>query len=728
MAPGRDDRLVPSSVPPSAAVLREPLGVALDTWRAPLLLRGRTAATALLGDWAGGSRAILAPGPAVATGGDGDPFTTLERLPRVPGDAAADAAGWVGGGWFGVLGYPLGRRIEPIGGPPPRPDALPDASLAYHDHVLRQDADGDWWFEALLTDAREAVIRRRLEELREQADHLQAAGAGPQAFTTGPWRATPSVAGHAAAVDACVERITHGDLFQANICQRLSSTVDGDMLDLFVTAWRSLRPAKAAFTQGAWGALASLSPELYLRRHGRRVLSSPIKGTRPRGADPHADAEAQAELLGAEKDRAEHVMIVDLVRNDLGRVCVAGSVGVPALLRPREAPGVWHLVSDVEGELREGTADGALLRATFPPGSVTGAPKVAAMRVIHELESTGRETYTGAIGLVSPVAGLDLNVAIRTFEAAGDRVWLGVGGGIVADSSGVDEAREAADKAAPLLAAIGAPPFAVADPAPSGPGPALAPVRTSPVPRPRPEPEAGIFETVLVVDGAPAGLERHLARLTASALELYGVPVDTDEVTALVADALSPPPNVLPSVPPPPNVLRSVPRYGTTDVRPGGRRRRLRIDVRPTRDRGLACTAVCTALPADAGDPPAAPVVLRPVVVPGGLGAHKWADRRLWDALAAEDPASLPLAVDLDGLVLETARANVFAVREDGTVVTPPLDGRILPGVTRAGLLADLRAQRRPVQERPLPLDELRSAPEIMLTGALRGVERAMLT
>jgi para-aminobenzoate synthetase/4-amino-4-deoxychorismate lyase len=686
---------VPACLPTTAAVVREPLGVALDTWRAPLLLRGRTEATALLGDWAGGSRAILAPGPAVTTAAaDADRFATLDRVPRV--GAGADIEGWVGGGWFGVLGYPLGRRIERIGGPPPRPAPLPEVSLAYHDHVLRQDADGDWWFEALLTDARADLVGARLEALRAQAQALQSDGAGPSPFATGPWHATPSAGGHAAAVDACVERIAHGDLFQANICQRLASTIDGDMLDVFVTAWRALRPAKAAFTQGPWGALASLSPELYLRRDGRRVVSSPIKGTRPRGADPHADAEAEAELQGAEKDRAEHVMIVDLVRNDLGRVCVPGSVHVPALMEPREAPGVWHLVSDVAGELRAGVGDGELLRATFPPGSVTGAPKVAAMRVIHELESTGRETYTGAIGLVSPAAGLDFNVAIRTFEASGDRIWLGVGGGIVADSVGDDEAREAADKAAPLLAAIGAPPFAVAG---RPRGDVIHPSRRSPVPLPRPEPELGVFETILVVDGEPAGLGRHLARLGASTLALYGLPVDGDEIATLVTAAL--------------------------DVRLRGRRR-LRIDARPAGG-GLVYAAVCTPLPAGAGDPAAPPVALRPVVVPGGLGPHKWSDRRLWDALAAEAPGTLPLAIDLDGLVLETSRANVFAVLDDGVVATPPIDGRILPGLTRERLLADLRADGRRVDERPLPLDDLRSATEILLTGALRGVETAIL-
>jgi len=681
---------------PTAEFLSAPLGVTLETWRSPLLLRGRTGASALLGSWAGGSRAILAPGPPVATATDpDDPFAVVEDLPAVPGGAPTGA---VGGGWFGLLGYSLGRALEPVGGAPPRPSPLPGAALAYHDHVLRQDLAGDWWFEALVTPGREEQLRGRLEDLRARAAELEATGGRPEPVRTGTWRATPSAAGHAAAVEACVERIVHGDLFQANLCQRLEGRLEGDALDLFVRAWRALRPAKAAYVQGPWGVVSSLSPELYLERRGRRVLSSPIKGTRPRGPDAVADEEARAELEGADKDRAEHVMIVDLVRNDLGRVCATGSVRVSALAEPREAPGVWHLVSDVRGELPEGVGDAALLRATFPPGSVTGAPKVAAMRVIHELESTGREAYTGAIGLVGPLSGLDLNVAIRTFEARGERVWLGVGGGIVADSTGDGEAREAADKAAPLLAAIGSPPFAVDGAALSAGAPVL-PLRRAPVPLPRPEPGRGVFETVLVRDGLAVALDEHLARLSASTIELYGDAVPLRPLMAAVREAIA--------------------AHGPADAA------RVRIDVAPGSGGRLASHAVCTEMPPAAPSP----VVLRPVVVPGGLGAHKWADRRLWDALAQDDPSTLPLAVDLDGLVLEASRSNVLARLADGTWVTPPLDGRILPGVARARELARLRADAGgAVAERPLPLAELAAAAEIVICNALRGTERAVLS
>jgi anthranilate/para-aminobenzoate synthase component I len=144
-------------------------------------------------------------------------------------------------------------------------------------------------------------------------------------------------------------------------------------------------------------------------------------------------------------------MITDLVRNDLGRVCVSGSITVPSLARPEPHPGVWHLVTTVEGILRDEVSDASLLRASFPPGSVTGAPKVRAMELIADLESSAREVYTGAIGYSSPVAGMELNVAIRTFEICGGRVWLGAGGGIVSDSDPQAELEECFTKATPLI-------------------------------------------------------------------------------------------------------------------------------------------------------------------------------------------------------------------------------------------------------------------------------------
>jgi para-aminobenzoate synthetase/4-amino-4-deoxychorismate lyase len=427
--------------------------------------------------------------------------------------------------------------------------------------------------------------------------------------------------------------------------------------------------------------VASLSPELFLARRGRLVRSEPIKGTRPRPADPAAAERERVALEGSEKDRAENVMIVDLVRNDLGRVCEPGSVRVPAPAAVRAHAGVWHLVAAVEGHLAAGRGDPDLLRAAFPPGSVTGAPKVAALGVIAELESTGREVYTGAIGFASPFAGLELSVAIRTVEHAGGRLWLGVGGGIVADSDPSAEARETATKAAPLLAALGA---SLAPPAPVR--PVAPPPRVGPRPLPRPDPRAGVFATMLVRAGVAVAAGRHLDRLAASLRALHGVALPAG-LAARVAAAAA----------------------GAPD--PG----RLRVTARPGAD-GAEVTVETGPHPA-AGPGGAAPATLSARTVPGGLGPHKWADRRLLDGLAALEPAAVVLLCDLDGLVLEAARANVV-ITEAGELLTPPGDGRIWAGTTRERLLA-----AGAVREAPFGLDRLLAADAVLLTGALRGAE-----
>jgi para-aminobenzoate synthetase component 1 len=267
------------------------------------------------------------------------------------------------------------------------------------------------------------------------------------AWSVGGWERTWSDGEYTAAVDAVREAIAAGDVYQVNLVQHLSAPFRGDPAGL-APALAPLRPlAPRPFVGDGW-AIVSASPELFLRRRGRRVWTMPIKGTRPRGV---------AGLTESEKDAAEHVMIVDLERNDLARVCEHGSVRWPELMVPRGLAGVEHLVSRVEGVLREGVGLTELLEATFPGGSITGAPKIAAVDLIAALEPVGRGASMGAYGTVWPNGDLDLALTIRTFAVADDLVHLWVGGGIVWDSDPADEIEESWTKAAPLLAAIGSP-------------------------------------------------------------------------------------------------------------------------------------------------------------------------------------------------------------------------------------------------------------------------------
>jgi para-aminobenzoate synthetase component I len=267
------------------------------------------------------------------------------------------------------------------------------------------------------------------------------------AFSIGRWTATWSPDEYAHAIESVRDSIAQGDVYQVNLVQHLSAPFRGDPAGL-AARLRSLAPLQPLPLQGDGWAVVSASPEVFLARRGRTIWTSPIKGTRARGVEG---------LTESEKDAAEHVMIVDLERNDLSRVCEPGTVHWPELQRPRRLAGVEHLVSRVEGRLRDGVSLAELLEATFPGGSVTGAPKIAALDQIAALEPVGRGASMGALGVVHPNGDLDLALTIRTFAVADGRIHLWVGGGIVWDSEPEDEIEESWVKARPLLAAVGAP-------------------------------------------------------------------------------------------------------------------------------------------------------------------------------------------------------------------------------------------------------------------------------
>jgi para-aminobenzoate synthetase / 4-amino-4-deoxychorismate lyase len=647
---------------------RVPLESDLAPEEAVAWLRDDDRPFALVGEWLGGLT-VIGSHPARAADPGEDPFSVIETQPEL-----SEGEALVGGGWVGWLGYGLGSLVEHLPPSPPAPIPCPSFSLAFYDHLVLFDGQ-QWWFEGLLGGERDAVVRERLEVWASRMAHVPApiSHDAPAPFVL----ASNAGPGHIAAVADCRRRIESGELYQANLCVRLESRFDGDPLDLFAHAVPRARPRFGAFV----GGVVSLSPERFLRRDGREVWTEPIKGTRPRTGSDEDRRVAREALLASTKDAAEHVMIVDLMRNDLGRVCAYGTVQA---LEPRIEPhaGVWHLVSTVTGRLRDGVRDGELLQATFPPGSVTGAPKVQAMKVIASLEATRREVYTGSLGIASPIAGLDSSVVIRTFETVGDAIWIGAGGAIVADSDPEQELAEALAKAAGPIAAIGGALYRPRErPAypPEMCGYPGRPVERALVRGQRPDPALGVFETVLVEEGRPIALDQHLARLAASVAKLYG-------------GAL------------PPTVLAGAQAAAAPVVA------RSRMRVLADADGAVRITV------SPAGPPPVGTVALEPFALPGGLGAHKWRDRRLLDALAAARPGTVPLLVDTDGLVLEAAYANVWIV-EDDELITPPTDGRILPGTTRAALLADAPGAR----EEPIDLERLASADSVFLTSSISG-------
>jgi len=282
-----------------------------------------------------------------------------------------------------------------------------------------------------------AAVGVREKELVADSNYLPS-------LRIGRWERTWTEEAYGAAVEAVRTAIERGDVYQVNLVQHLSAPFEGDP-EALAAALTSFRPL-APFLAGDGWAIASASPELFLARRGPRVWTMPIKGTRPLG-----------EHVEGEKDEAEHMMIVDLERNDLSRVCEPGTVRWPELMAQRELAGVPHLVSTVEGTLRDGVGLAELLGAMFPGGSVTGAPKVAALDEIARLEPVGRGASMGALGVVRGNGDLELALTIRTFAVAEGRIHLWVGGGIVWDSDPHEEIEESWTKARPLLTLIGAP-------------------------------------------------------------------------------------------------------------------------------------------------------------------------------------------------------------------------------------------------------------------------------
>ncbi|WP_149361036.1 aminodeoxychorismate synthase component I [Lolliginicoccus suaedae] len=389
--------------------------------------RGLAPPAALTGDWFG-SRAIIAPSIAVAPPSEGAQPFGLDTAELEPPEGAPE--GFFGGGWFGYLSYPDGT-MDGRSGP------LPAAASGYAPMVLRLDADDCWWFESLASAHCPGWVRDAVHSIAPAASEWSC-----------EWL-PPDRAAHEHGVESCLEAIRDGEVYQACVCGFFQGRFVGEPVDFFADGITATRPARAAFLTGAWGAVASLSPELFLSRHGGIVESSPIKGTLPITADPRL-------LRESVKDVAENVMIVDLVRNDLGRLARPGSVTVTELLRIHPAPGVWHLVSTVRAGIDPGVPVADLLGATFPPASVTGTPKLRARRFLQEWEPEPRGVYCGTIGARSPVAGLELNVAIRTVElgpATGTArsCRLGVGGGITIDSRADTEWHECLAKAATIV-------------------------------------------------------------------------------------------------------------------------------------------------------------------------------------------------------------------------------------------------------------------------------------
>lgn len=537
-------------------------------------------------------------------------------------------------------------------------------------------------------------------------------GPGRGEYRVGPWIPEWTQEEHAAAVERIHGAIAEGETYQVNLTTRLRSRIEGDLLACHRDLIARQQAAHTAYLDtGDWTFL-SASPELFVQRRGDHVLSRPMKGTAARGDGPARDAVARAELLASEKERAENIMIVDLIRNDLARIARTGSVEVPQLLQAEQYPTLWQMTSTVTAQAAEGTGLPELFGALFPCGSITGAPKLSTMRLIRQLEPTPRGIYCGAIGLLSPslrradgtleAARSQFNVAIRTLQV--DRrdgsATYGVGGGITWASRAEAEWEELLTKAEVLTALT-------AERRPhAGAGPSLAARGGAE----RPEP-FGLLETLAVENGQPRHLEAHLKRLGGSALR-FGIDCDLEAARRLLCKGAA---------------TAEAASSGTSgDSSPAGEsagtgttvlRLHLALDGRLSltpRILGPARLPVRLAVDTVAVDPDAPAV------------RHKTTDRA--HLVAAIDRArARGMDVDdvvllgRDGRVTETSIATIL-VEIDGRWATPPLEDGCLAGVGRGLALA-----RGEITERPITVRELRAASRLDVLSSVRGRRPAML-
>lgn len=559
--------------------------------------------------------------------------------------AAAEAARQAGGGALaGYIAYEAGMALEPRLAP-----------LA----AKRSGAAGPLVWLGLFGAPKRIAAS-------EVPAFLEARATGPGMI--GPMEPQLSPGGYAAAFAALGEAIRAGDIYQANLTYPLAGAFRGDPTGLYA----ALRSASAAsyggliFDGSHW--LLSFSPELFVALAGDEAKVKPMKGTRPRMADPEADAAMADDLAASVKDRAENLMIVDLMRNDLSRVAEAGSVTVDAPFAVESYPTVHQMVSTVRARLSPGKGAMDLVRALFPCGSITGAPKIRAMELLIDTERDARGPYCGAIGRIDGDGNAAFNVAIRTLrltpiENGQGSAVLGIGSAIVADSEALAERRECEVKAGFLRRA--------------------APELTAP--------QCDLIETMrFEPDSGIALLELHLARMKASAAAL-GFAFDRhalrNQIQALCFELEAP------------------------------------AKVRLVAARSGASALETGPLPTPLHEPVKVAALPHPLDPSDWRLMHKTSDRGFYeDALEAAHTfgAAEAVLVRADGLVTEGSWTSVFVDGPDGVLLTPPLSLGLLPGVLREDLIATSRAR-----EAELTLDDL--AGGFWLGNALRGLMRAAL-
>lgn len=384
-----------------------------------------------------------------------DPFDLLRSHLQTETDCSCNPWPFCGGA-IGYFGYDLARRIERLPDRHGSTDPFPDMAFGIYPWAVVVDHQER---EAALLAKKEMVSEETwkvLKTLFGSALNIREVTKNSAFRAVRKPTGSPRRGDYGEAFRTVQHFIKEGDCYQINLARRYESPAEGNPWSGYRTL-RKISPVPyAAFFRPGSGALLSASPERFLTLRGSQVTTSPIKGTRPRHTDPDKDAALVLELCNSAKDRAENLMIVDLLRNDLGRSCRIGSITVDDLFRVETFPTVHHLVSDISGQLAERQDALSLMRNSFPGGSITGAPKLRAMEIIEALEPMRRGPYCGSMAYIGFDGNMDSNILIRTMMHYEDKLWFWAGGGIVADSNEQDEFDETEHKASAMLTTLGA--------------------------------------------------------------------------------------------------------------------------------------------------------------------------------------------------------------------------------------------------------------------------------
>lgn len=374
-----------------------------------------------------------------------DPLTILKQVNNILFTCHNDANIPFKGGAVGLFGYDLGRRFEKIKRQAKQDIKMADMAIGFYDKAIIFNRTTKTFSLLCQSQQREYLQKNITQSLIK--NHKQAANFA----LLSPWQANMSKTEYKQKFAQIQSYLLNGDCYQINLAQRFQATYTGCEYQAYLMLRENNQAPFSAFIRLEKNTVMSLSPERFIQLKGDKVQTKPIKGTRPRHIDPQTDNRNKTHLENATKDRAENLMIVDLLRNDLSRTCVAGSVNVPKLFAIESFPAVHHLVSTIEGTLSEEYDATDLLRGSFPGGSITGAPKIRAMQIIEELEPHRRNVYCGSIGYISACGNMDTSITIRTLVSENNVLYCWAGGGLVADSTVESEYQETFDKVEKIL-------------------------------------------------------------------------------------------------------------------------------------------------------------------------------------------------------------------------------------------------------------------------------------